>query len=55
MLDHLIKNLEVMEEEKKILTLFTDLAKAFDKCDHEVITHKVCVEGDNWEAVMLIL
>ena len=41
LLDHLDHVLNAMEDKKNFDVIYTDFAKAFDKCDHGIIAHKL--------------
>ena len=41
LLDHFDKALKAMEDKKNLDVVYTDFAKAFDKCDHGIIAHKL--------------
>ena len=41
LLDHLDQVLTAMEDKKNFDVIYTDFAKAFDKCDHGIIAHKL--------------
>ena len=41
LLDHFDRVLEAIENGKNVDVIYTDFAKAFDKCDHGIIAHKL--------------
>ena len=41
LIDHYDKVLNTMEQRGNVDVIYTDFAKAFDKCDHGVIAHKI--------------
>jgi hypothetical protein len=45
LLEHYDNIIEALEEQSNIDVIYTDFAKAFDKCDHGVIAHKLVNVG----------
>lgn len=45
LLDHYDRILVELEEGKNVDVIYTDFAKAFDKCDHGIIAHKLKEKG----------
>ena len=45
LLEHYDKTLDALEENKNVDVIYTDFAKAFDKCDHGIIAHKLKAKG----------
>ncbi|KAK8722780.1 hypothetical protein OTU49_012036 [Cherax quadricarinatus] len=45
LLDHYDMALDALEENQNADVIYTDFAKAFDKCDHGVIAHKIRAKG----------
>lgn len=45
LLDHYDKVLDALEDKQNADIVYTGFAKAFDKCDHDVIAHKMRHKG----------
>ena len=56
LLDHFDRVLEGIEEGKNVDVVYTDFAKAFDKCDHGIIAHKLkdLESLGKWVAIFIV-
>ena len=49
LLDHFDRVLEAMEDRKNMDVIYTDFAKAFDKCDHGISAQKLKRIWNSWQ------